>query len=235
MAVEVEEAKGPPTPKWIVTFTDLMSLLLTFFILLLTFSTPRVEKLYEVRGSIRGTFGIFFDSKDDRDAINEPNLAKIGRDQQNPYAPAQQPRFRPLAEHEPNKQIMALRDQSGVELDVDRIAEGYRIHIRDAVMFAPGDAIMDPESFVRLSKVAQATEFMPYHLVAVGFVGGSEMDRVQDLGLKASELAISRAVNVVRRLVRSHGANPAVMAVAGYEPTPKRYDIAGTRRIYIGR
>ena len=57
----------PPTPDWIVTFIDLMSLLFTFFILLLTFSTPRVEKLFELRGSLRGSFGVFGPERDDRD------------------------------------------------------------------------------------------------------------------------------------------------------------------------
>ena len=54
-------------PLWIVTFTDLMSLLLTFFILLLTYSTPKLEKLYELIGTIGGTFGIFYTTEEERD------------------------------------------------------------------------------------------------------------------------------------------------------------------------
>lgn len=218
--MELQEPQKPKTPKWIVTFTDLMSLLLTFFILLLTFSTPKVEKLYEVRGSIRGTFGIFTDSKDDRDAISPPNLTRIGRDQRNPYAPARQPRFRPLAEHEPNVHIMRLRDQTGEELDVDRIDEGYRIRISDAIQFAPGDELMSPDSFQRLAKIARAVEFMPFHLVAIGYVGGSERQTLRERGIKPADLAIDRAVQVAARLADRHGVDPDVLAVAGYQSEP---------------
>ena len=36
-----QEDEAPPgAPEWIVTFSDMISLLVTFFILLMTFSTP---------------------------------------------------------------------------------------------------------------------------------------------------------------------------------------------------
>ncbi|MCA1743189.1 MAG: flagellar motor protein MotB [Desulfovibrionales bacterium] len=44
---------------WLVTFTDIMTLLLTFFVLIITFASfldPRRVKL--VMGSITGTFGV---------------------------------------------------------------------------------------------------------------------------------------------------------------------------------
>jgi chemotaxis protein MotB len=44
-------------PAWVVTFGDMMSLLLAFFILLLSFSDVDASKFNEVRGSIRDAFG----------------------------------------------------------------------------------------------------------------------------------------------------------------------------------
>ncbi|MEM1401486.1 MAG: OmpA family protein, partial [Pseudomonadota bacterium] len=47
----------PGAPGWIVTFADLMSILLTFFILILSFSVQDEKKYYDMVGSIREAFG----------------------------------------------------------------------------------------------------------------------------------------------------------------------------------
>jgi len=56
-------AKRPITivegaPEWIVTFADLMSLLVCFFVLLISFSIQDKEKLQVVAGSMRDAFGV---------------------------------------------------------------------------------------------------------------------------------------------------------------------------------
>lgn len=45
-------------PAWIVTFADLMSLLLTFFVLLLSFSSMEIDKFNTMAGSIKSAFGL---------------------------------------------------------------------------------------------------------------------------------------------------------------------------------
>jgi len=45
-------------PAWLVTFADLMSLLVAFFVLIISFSVPDTEKLKIAAGSIRDAFGI---------------------------------------------------------------------------------------------------------------------------------------------------------------------------------
>ena len=51
-----EEDKG--APRWVVTFGDLMSLLLCFFVLLLSFSEMDRQKYKMVAGSMAKAFGI---------------------------------------------------------------------------------------------------------------------------------------------------------------------------------
>lgn len=46
------------SPGWIVTFADLMALLMCFFVLLLSFSSMDVEKYKRIAESMRGTFGV---------------------------------------------------------------------------------------------------------------------------------------------------------------------------------
>ncbi|MDA3959395.1 MAG: hypothetical protein PF961_01290 [Planctomycetota bacterium] len=217
----IPEDSGPPdTPDWIVTFTDLMSLLLTFFILLLTFSTPKVENLFQLRGSIAGSFGVFSGPKDDLESITPPSDIMLGREQQNLNAPALPPRFLPLEEHDPNRILIRLRDQGGEEINFDRVEEGYRVRIGEAVRFPLGEEAMDSSSFARLAKVAQALQHLPYHIVVVGYVGGSEVETVLAAGRDPMDLAIRRAVHVATRLGERHGVATGTLAVAGYGPEP---------------
>ena len=50
--------EGAATPGWVVTFADLMALLLCFFVLLLSFSSLDVEKYKRIAGSMRAALGV---------------------------------------------------------------------------------------------------------------------------------------------------------------------------------
>lgn len=60
MGRPAEKPKPCPAgaPLWMVTFGDLMSLLLTFFVLLLSFSTMDVIKFKQVTGQVEQNFGV---------------------------------------------------------------------------------------------------------------------------------------------------------------------------------
>jgi len=49
---------GEGIPAWVMTFADLMSLLMVFFVLLLSFSEMDLEKYKQVAGSMKNDFGV---------------------------------------------------------------------------------------------------------------------------------------------------------------------------------
>jgi len=61
MARQKKVSQG--APDWIVTFADLMSLLVCFFVLIISFSIQDKEKLQVVAGSMREAFGVKPDSR----------------------------------------------------------------------------------------------------------------------------------------------------------------------------
>ena len=67
-AAESEEPAG--APDWIVTFADMISLLVTFFILLMTFSTMEVYDAFNTDGALVGSQGIL--RNDTGDTLQEP-------------------------------------------------------------------------------------------------------------------------------------------------------------------
>lgn len=64
-------------PTWMLTFGDCMSLLLCFFVMLMTFSTTEAAKLSTVLGSFQGAFGIIQPPTKDknRNSIDRPDSA----------------------------------------------------------------------------------------------------------------------------------------------------------------
>lgn len=64
MAMDVEEEEDAGNG-WIMTFADLMSLLMCFFVLLLSFSELDIQKYKQVAGSMKNAFGIQREVKSD--------------------------------------------------------------------------------------------------------------------------------------------------------------------------
>ncbi|MEZ5840437.1 MAG: flagellar motor protein MotB [Hyphomicrobiales bacterium] len=58
-----QKCGGGGAPEWLVTFADLMSLLVCFFVLIISFSIQDKEKLQIVAGSMREAFGVRSDSR----------------------------------------------------------------------------------------------------------------------------------------------------------------------------
>ncbi|MFK7795400.1 MAG: flagellar motor protein MotB [Gammaproteobacteria bacterium] len=55
---EPEEEGGGGVPAWVMTFADLMTLLMCFFVLLLAFSEMDVMKFKQLSGSMKAAFGV---------------------------------------------------------------------------------------------------------------------------------------------------------------------------------
>ncbi len=57
MSTAKPKAKSGGAPSWMVTFADLMALLLTLFVLLLSFATMETQRFKDLAGHLRGAFG----------------------------------------------------------------------------------------------------------------------------------------------------------------------------------
>lgn len=53
-----EKKAGPGVPAWVMTFADLMTLLMCFFVLLLSFAEMDILKFKQVAGSMKQAFGV---------------------------------------------------------------------------------------------------------------------------------------------------------------------------------
>jgi flagellar motor protein MotB len=67
-----EVKKGAPA--WMATFADLSTLLLTFFIILLSMSTTDVIKFRALLGSVKDAFGVQFENVGDYQAVLDDEI-----------------------------------------------------------------------------------------------------------------------------------------------------------------
>ena len=138
MAIEEDPPAG--IPEWVVTFGDMMSLLLTFFILLFSMSEVRSnEKIKELMGSMQRTFG-----KHPAPASPLPVGVVTSSVQHTPSAPQ-------------GKEKKRTRSRSG--LDNSRVSNGedpLARTVRQGAYTIVGRAILFPESSSHLTDDARA-------------------------------------------------------------------------------
>lgn len=139
-----EEVKCPPkgAPAWVVTFGDMMSLLLCFFVLLLSFSTTDVVKYKKMMGSMKDAFGLAAtDPVTDMPSGNPSILPQI----QIPQT------FSALV----TVRAKASRlDDSSSELEMESGADWVRIKVDGDALFASGDFQVRSEAHKLLNEIA---------------------------------------------------------------------------------
>ncbi|BBM85024.1 flagellar motor protein MotB [Candidatus Uabimicrobium amorphum] len=74
---KIDMGGGPETPEWVVTFSDIISLLVTFFVLLLTYSAFDSKEFQLVRGSLQGSIGVLREPKRDSSSVQSRTTAFI--------------------------------------------------------------------------------------------------------------------------------------------------------------
>lgn len=66
--------EGGGTPAWVMTFADLMSLLLCFFVLLLSFAEMDIVKYKQIAGSMKMAFGVQRETPSEQSELTEEFL-----------------------------------------------------------------------------------------------------------------------------------------------------------------
>ncbi len=192
-------------PGWLATFGDLMSLLLTFFVLLLSFSTMEEVKFNRAMGSLHGALGIF----ESRPEMTQPIRVTM-------------PLVRGSIQQSQNirKASEALEktlSDEGLEGDInlEGTASGLVIRIQAPVLYDVGKAEILPGIEVALDALGEVLNLLPNQIVVQGHTDNRALTG-EGIFPSNWELSYQRAVNVVRYLIAENRVNPARMAAEGY-------------------
>lgn len=167
-----QEEAAPGSPAWMATFSDLMNLLLCFFVLLFSMSTVDVQKLQQVAASFSEDFSIFSGGAS---AIGDGILISNGVSQLNQLDDyinstgkaadsdtnnneLEEFEEKQLAESEQlAEQIEESVDESQFanEIDVDFTSQYVSLTLNGALLFDSGSAELREEAKPLLDKIGQ--------------------------------------------------------------------------------
>jgi chemotaxis protein MotB len=203
---------GSEIPEWIVTFADMMSLLLCFFILLLSFAKTDIAKFQVTMGSIREAFGVQRERQQDVQAAFSPAPEKRALDESDLVK----------AEKELLEVARMLKEMINERAPIAQNAivsaedGGVTLRVNSRVLFAEGTAELSPAGVEICRMVHGLLLKHKYDLIVEGHTGSRE-----PLGSAYPtywELSSARAVTLLRGILEL-GLNPRRVKAVGYADT----------------
>jgi chemotaxis protein MotB len=241
--VREEERKG--VPAWVMTFADLMTLLMCFFVLMLAFSEMDVQKFKILSGSVREAFGVqaqmevktipkgtsviareFSPGRPQPTPLNEirqhtidsaENTLDVGVDE-----PGIGDEEADSAKEDAEKLRQALAEEIA-EGSVDVELDGRRIIIRilEKATFPSGDASIQPGFLPVLTKIRGLIGGMPGELKISGHT--DDVPIYNERYRSNWELSTARAVSVAHTLLKGGDIEESRIVVTGHADTRPLY------------
>ena len=233
-----EKAGGEKTgtPAWMVTFADLMALLLTLFVLLLTFSEMNVLKYKEIAGALKNAFG--FAAQDRLASVIdfEGSVIVEALTPPKPETPKVVTALPPPPKSEDVTELKINRDLSrqdaaaqtqkaleeklqntpgGEEIELERNEDEVLMRFPSQIAFASGSADISRAFAAILTEVAPVIRDTPGSIKVSGHT-----DNVPLLGSPRFrsnwDLSAARAGSVVRWLLENASVPSARLTVQGF-------------------
>lgn len=208
-APEEEPPKG--APDWIVTFTDLVSLLVAFFVLLMTFSSLNTNDAFVVHGNLLGTSGAI-ESRGGLSAVDPPEFDLMQA--MDASRGADQPHTRPTEKLAENLEEMGQKkDEQHVEFDLKAVKDGIVLHFEEAACFAPGSAEVNDELRKSLVEIAQVLHHYTHMVTVEGFTDNAFQPTPEFESEEA--LSFARAAAAAQVMLEESDLSPKLVQLAG--------------------
>lgn len=212
-------------PAWMNTYGDMVTLLLTFFVLLFSFSTVDANKMKQFLASFSNNIGIL------DGGLSLPEGEKLGDlptdgDNVNRLADTENIEQELAAEMQSIENFMALyqkilqyveeRDLQ-TKVEVTGGTNEIRISFLDNVLFDSAKADLKPEASSLLAQISEALTAYQDDIQLIRVEGHTDNLPIRTPQFPTNwELSTARATNVTRFFVEKAGINPMSMAAAGY-------------------
>lgn len=237
---------GGGSPAWMSTFSDLMNLLLCFFVLLFSMSTVDAEKFEEVVASLQSSFSIFDGGAT---SITDGNLISSGvsqlnelndyynnmgmnQDEDEVITEDMLSKYEEYKEQQKLEQSEEIGDQlenqlgtAGVlddgSVDIRVTAQYVVLNLNGALLFDPGSADMKSDADEFMNKLGDVlTNYDGYYIQIVGHTDTVPMSPNEKFA-DNWELSQGRAYTVLKYLIDIKGMDADSMSCMGrgeYEP-----------------
>lgn len=209
------EGQAVDSSAWMVTFSDLIMLLLTFFVLLLSMSSMDQRKLEEIILHVRESAGLLEFSRV-RGITDLATFVKRHRKEKETYFMIDRDLLRYLF-------MPSMESDSKIEEMIDIIDDerGIVISFQEAIMFDPGEATLKKEAFPVLDTIARAISSSPNDILIMGHTDNVPVQ--SKLYESKWELSSYRGLSVLEYFLKKKGLSPSRFSVGGYGPSRPLY------------
>lgn len=185
--------------RWLLTYSDLITLLLGLFVILYAMSKIDAGKYAEFVNAMEGVFG-------------SPKGVMTGQG-----GVVQAPV--PSVQSERQKIIDELRsamhiDEHKLPITITVNERGITVHIMEEMLFASGSAVIISSSLEELDSLAKALQGLRNDIRVEGHTDNVPINT--EAFPSNWHLSVARAVNVGYYLIQHHGLNPERVSVVGY-------------------
>lgn len=220
-------------PAWVLTFADLMSLLLAFFVLLFSFSEMDRQKFKELSGSMKDAFGV----QRDVPAFKPPmGTSMIARDfTPGAVRPTTLDEVRQEAVREMTTFVSQEADNDILD-DLEKVAAHLKLEIQDGLVevesdgnrvivirirergsFPSGKSELSPGFDTVIAKFGDVLNDIGGQIVVAGHTDNIPIST--DRFYSNWDLSSARAATVIGSIIESSGQSPDRFRVTGYADT----------------
>mgnify|MGYP001596397195 CR=1 FL=1 len=201
------EGDRPGAPAWTVTFADMMGLILSFFILIVSFSSIEKNKITAAVQSVQGALGVM--PKDQ--TVRQLTQSALQMPQRVPRSIE-----RVAREFRTRLQVLGVEDGVGIKYSGDG---GLEINLPNQVLFDFGQADLKTEAYEILNQLASSLSTIPGifveirgHTDNIPVGGGSPFTDNYDLSYR-------RAKNVMLQMSAPGGLQQSACEVIACGPS----------------
>jgi chemotaxis protein MotB len=152
-------------PDWVLTYADMISLLVTFFILLMTYSSMEKEVYSRMAGSMAGAFGAIADPKSLRhDALDDPPPSVENRVSEGGLRTSR----KDLDRIQEQAKTMVRQPGVGSLVEIERLADGLRLRIRANTSFSSSSTRLSNETRAVLREISDLLRVHTQNLIVYG-------------------------------------------------------------------
>ncbi len=216
------------SPFWIVTFADMMALLLTFFIIMASISTADQEKYNAVAESMEKAFGIGGNRKVEGQVHESENVqgSKIAEFKKPPSKEAQ-PENKSGVEDASEKELNIIRMETVTKLLATEIQQGtVQVEIKNSsvvmrfperVAFTSGSDEMNANFDPAIANLVKVLNRLPGEVIISGHTDNLPIDTFR---FRSNwELSSARAVSVLHALLNESDLKSKRFTVQGHADT----------------
>jgi chemotaxis protein MotB len=197
---------GPSMERWLLTYSDMITLLMIFFIMMYVISNVNSQKFQQLASTLGSVFGSQGNiMPDSGNSILQDQVNIAGAASQADIAQMNQVR----GQLETYFQMKGIAGRVSIQME----ERGMVIGLQDTILFNSGSAVLTSDARDIIAEVGNTLRSLPNYILVEGYTDNVPIHTTEFPS--NWELSSTRATNVVQELIL-YGVAPERLSATGY-------------------